>query len=137
MLLSAKEVFKNAMPFSCSDTVRNIIQGGRINVMKGSNRGKSARQAKVRMRKPVKEPKKRARKALATRPQKQPKVAGTVLKIVQGQLTNERISAEAAFSDPEQAVEQMLYAERHATREKLKVVRLAYRQYQGKRFRAK
>ena len=103
---------------------------------------KQKKTSNLRARKPLKQPKKRATKAPAKRPKKaapqtERKVTGTVLKIVQGQLTNERISAEEAFSDPQQAVEQVLYAERHATREKLKVVRLAYRQYQGKRFRAK
>ena len=65
------------------------------------------------------------------------KVTGTVLKIVSGKPTDARLSAEEAFSDPQQAVEQVLYAERHGSREELRLVRLAYRQYQEKRFRMK
>ena len=68
---------------------------------------------------------------------KQRKVTGTVLRIMNGQPTDERLSAEEAFGDPQQAVEQVLYAERHGSKEELRLVRLAYRQYQGKRFRTK
>jgi len=70
-------------------------------------------------------------------PQKLRKVKGTVLKIVNGRPTDQRLEAEEAFGDPEQAVEQVLYAQRHASREELRLVRLAFRQYQGKRFRSK
>ena len=65
------------------------------------------------------------------------KVTGTVLKIVSGKSTDEMLTAEEAFNYPEQAVEQVLYAERHGSREELRLVRLAYRQYQKKRFRSK
>lgn len=89
----------------------------------------------------IKQSKKKARKASrkgpAKRAAKQRKVTGTVLKIVNGQPTNERLSAEEAFSDPKQAVEHVLYAERHGSKEELRLVRLAYRQYQGKRFLTK
>ena len=90
---------------------------------------------------PVKRPRKRATKTPARSPKKAPerprKVTGTVLKIVNGKPTEERLSAQEAFSDPEQAIEQVLYAERHGSREELKLVRLGYRQYQQKRFRSK
>ena len=98
------------------------------------SKGKTAKRA-------IKQSKKKARKAPRKRPTKrapkQRKVTGTVLRIVNGRPTNERLSAEEAFSNPQQAVEQVLYAERHGSREELRLVRLAYRQYQGKRFRTK
>jgi hypothetical protein len=65
------------------------------------------------------------------------KVAGTVLKIVNGKPTNEKLSAEKAFSDLEQARAQVLYAEKHGSREEKRLVRLAFRQYQDMRFRGK
>ena len=92
-------------------------------------------------KKPAKRPRKKAtqpgaRGATKT-PAKPRKVTGTVLKIVHGKPTDEKLNAQEAFSDPEQAIEQVLYAERHGSREELKLVRLAYRQYQQKRFRSK
>ena len=65
------------------------------------------------------------------------KVTGTVLKIVNGKPTDEKLSAEKAFSDLGQARAQVLYVERHGTREEKQLVRLAFRQYQGIRFRGK
>ena len=65
------------------------------------------------------------------------KVTGTVLKIVNGRTTNERLTAEKAFSDLAQAREQVLYAEKHGSREEKRLVRLAFRQYQNMRFRTK
>ena len=65
------------------------------------------------------------------------KVAGTVLKIVKGKPTNEKLTAEVAFSDLAQAREQVMYAEKHGSREEKRLVRLAFRQYQNMRFRAK
>ena len=92
-------------------------------------------------RRTIKQSKKKARtaprKRLTKRAPKQKKVTGTVLKILNGKPTDERLSAEEAFGDPEQAVEQVLYAERHGSREELRLVRLAFRQYQGRRFRLK
>lgn len=67
----------------------------------------------------------------------QKKVTGTVLRIVNGSPTDERLSAEQAFGDARQAIEQVVYAEGHGSREELRLVRLAFRQYQGKRFRLK
>ena len=61
----------------------------------------------------------------------------TSAKVVNGRTTTERLSAEEAFSDTQQAVEQVLYAERHGSKDELRLVRLAFRQYQGRRFRLK
>jgi hypothetical protein len=77
------------------------------------------------------------RKGPAKTAAKNRKVTGTVLKIANGSPTDTRLSAEEAFGDPQQAVKQVLYAERHGSRGELRLVRLAYRQYQGKRFRMK
>ncbi len=63
------------------------------------------------------------------------KITGTVLKIVKGKPTDQKISAAAAFGDLAQAREQVLYAERHGSLEEKRLVRLAFRQYQGMRFR--
>ena len=65
------------------------------------------------------------------------KVSGTVLKIVDGKPTNERLTAEKAFSDLAQAREQVLYVEKHGSREEKRLVRLAFRQYQNMRFRVR
>ena len=92
-------------------------------------------------KKPAKRPRKKATQHGTSRargtPEKPRKVTGRVLKIVHGKPTEKRLSAQEAFSDSEQAIEQVLYAERHGSREELKLVRLAYRQYQQKRFRSK
>jgi hypothetical protein len=65
------------------------------------------------------------------------KVTGTVLKIVNGKPTNERLTAEKAFSDLAQAREQVLYVEKNGSGEEKRLVRLAFRQYQNMRFRAR
>jgi len=60
----------------------------------------------------IKQSGKKARKAPRKNQQrasKQKKVTGTVLRIVNGRPTNERLSAEEAFGDPQQAAEQVLY----------------------------
>jgi hypothetical protein len=62
------------------------------------------------------------------------KVTGTVLKIVNRKPTNERLTAEKAFSDLAQAREQVLYFEKYGSREEKRLVRLAFRQYQNIRF---
>ena len=88
----------------------------------------------------VKGPSKPTKKSEAGKPKKQSrakKVIGTVLKIVNGRPTNEKLTAENAFGDLEQAREQVLYAERHGSREEKRLVRLAFRQYQRMRYRAK
>ena len=86
---------------------------------------------------PVKPSRKKAARSSKKALEKPRKVTGTVLKIVNGKPTEKRLSAQDAFSNPEQAMEQVLYAERHGSREELKLVRLAYSQYQQKRFRSK
>jgi hypothetical protein len=97
-----------------------------------------AKQSRTKTLKRIgKQSRKKTRTAPARKTSKQRKVTGTVLRIVDGQLTNERLSAEEAFGNPQQAVEQVLYAERHGSKEELRLVRLAYRQYQRKRFRMK
>ena len=92
-------------------------------------------------RRPIRKSKKKAAKAPRKRPAKrapkQRKVTGTVLKILKGRPTDERLSGEEAFGDPQQAVEQVLYAESHGSTKELRLVRLAFRQYQGRRFRLK
>ena len=84
-------------------------------------------------------PKKGTKPASASLPEraKAKKITGTVLKIVNGKPTDEKLSAERAFSDLEQARAQVLYAEKHGSREEKRLVRLAFRQYQGMRFRGK
>jgi hypothetical protein len=83
--------------------------------------------------------KKRAKAGAARLPKKveAKKITGTVLKIVNGRPTEEKLSAQKAFSDLEQARAQVLYAEKHGSREEKRLVRLAFRQYQGMRFRGK
>jgi hypothetical protein len=101
-----------------------------------------ARQSKS---KPAKRASRQSKNKTRTTPRKKPtkkaserrRVTGTVLRILNGRPTNEQLSAEKAFGDAQQAVEQVLYAERHGSREELRLVRLAYRQYQGRRFRLK
>ena len=83
--------------------------------------------------------KKRVKSASARSPEKAvaKKVTGTVLKIVNGKPTDDKLSAEKAFSDLEQARAQVLYVEKYGSREEKRLVRLAFRQYQGMRFRGK
>ena len=103
---------------------------------KKSNKTKP-KASKKSAKKPRKAAKASVRESNKKAPSKPKKVTGTVLKIVNGTPTKTRISAEKAFGDPQQAVEQVLYAQRHGSREELKLVRLAYRQYQSKRYRLK
>jgi hypothetical protein len=101
------------------------------------------------MRKPKKTAKKHAKKKAPKRParkvtkqsSKDPKasktrrITGTVSRIVKGKHTEEKLSAEQAFSDSEQAAAQVEWAEANGTGEMIRLTRLAYRQYQGKRYR--
>ena len=102
---------------------------------------KQSKRVKSTAKTPVKHPTKKATKAPAKpakNDRKKPrKVTGTVRKIVSGKPTDEMLTAEEAFTDSQQAVEQVLFAERHGSKEELRLVRLAYRQYQKKRFRSK
>ena len=99
--------------------------------------------------KPKKTPRKQAKKTAAKRParkvarptKKMPKasrprlITGTVNRIVRGKQTDEKLSAEQAFSDPDQATAQVEWVEANGTTEMIRLTRLAYRQYQGKRYR--
>lgn len=97
------------------------------------------------MRKPEKTAKKAALKRPAkkvakpatrkTKASKARRISGTVNRIVKGKHTDETLSAEQAFGDPEQAVAQVEWAEANGTKEMIRLTRLAYRQYQGKRYR--
>ena len=64
------------------------------------------------------------------------KIAGSVYWIEKGRQTSRVVDAEEAFSDPEQAKAQIKDALSSRDSKQLKLARLAYRQYQGKRFRA-
>ena len=103
---------------------------------KKSNRA-NVRTAKKSTRQPKKSTKASVPRPTKKIPSKPKKVTGTVLKIVNGRPTTQRLSAEKAFGDPKQAVEQVLYVERHGSGEEKRLVRLAYRQYQSKRFGSK
>ena len=63
------------------------------------------------------------------------KIVGNVHWIQDGQQTQRVVDAEAAFSDPVQAGQQVLFAEASGDREQIRLVRLAYRQFQGMRYR--
>ena len=63
------------------------------------------------------------------------KVGGSVFWIAKGKQTQKIVNAEAAFSDQDQAKAQVLYFEKKGTAAERKLARLAYRQWQGKRFR--
>ena len=112
-----------------------------------AKQGKRNRQREIGKRnrstakQPLKNPTKKATKAPAKpakNDRKKPrKVTGTVRKVVNGKPTDEMLTAEEAFNDSQQAVEQVLFAERHGSQEEIRLVRLAYRQYQKKRFRSK
>ena len=64
------------------------------------------------------------------------KIVGKVPWIEKGKQTSRIVDAKEAFGDPAQAVQQILYAEASGDGEQRRLVRLAYRQYQGKRYRA-
>lgn len=96
------------------------------------------------MAKTKKRPAKKASKPIKKPAVRQPKnetkakkVTGMVLKIVSGRPTNEKITAEKAFTDLAQAREQVLYAEKHGSQDEKRLVRLAFRQYQRMRFRTR
>ena len=63
------------------------------------------------------------------------KVAGSVFWIEKGKLTQKVVDAERAFSDLEQAKAQVIYFEKKGSAAERKLARLAFRQWQGKRFR--
>ncbi len=63
-------------------------------------------------------------------------ITGNVSQIVGGRQISKMLTAEQAFGDPEQAAAQVEWAESNGSKEMIRLTRLAYRQYQGKRYRA-
>jgi hypothetical protein len=62
-------------------------------------------------------------------------IAGNVYWIQDGSLTNRTVDVREAFTDPDQAKAQVLNAEASGNQKWIKLVRLAYRQFQGMRYR--
>ena len=128
---------RTADPLETSICCKNLSEGFKVCNMAKKPKRANARTAKKSIRQPKKAVRISARRSNKKVPSKPKKVTGTVLKIVGGRPTTQRLSAEEAFSDPQQAVEQVLYAERHGSGEEKRLVRLAYRQYQSKQFKLK
>ena len=63
------------------------------------------------------------------------RIEGTVYWIENGKPTSRVVDAEEAFSNPDQAAAQVMYAEKSGNREAMKLTRLAFRQFQGRRYR--
>lgn len=63
------------------------------------------------------------------------KIGGNVYWIENGQQTIKVVDAEAAFSNPDQARSQIQFAEASGDKKQIRLVRLAYRQFQGMRYR--
>ncbi|MGA2762990.1 MAG: hypothetical protein ABSG17_06465 [Spirochaetia bacterium] len=63
-------------------------------------------------------------------------IVGNVHWIENGRQTSRVVDVKEAFSDPAQAVAQIEYAEHSGDSRQLRLARLAYRQFQGKRYRA-
>ncbi len=64
-----------------------------------------------------------------------PKIGGSVFWIEKGKQTQKVVDAEQAFSDLEQAKAQVIHFEKKGSAAEKKLARLAFRQWQGKRFR--
>lgn len=64
-----------------------------------------------------------------------PNIGGSVLWIERGRQTEKVVDAERAFSDEDQAKAQVLFFEKKGSAAEKKLARLAFRQWQGKRFR--
>ncbi len=62
-------------------------------------------------------------------------IAGSVRWIENGKQTSKLVDVAEAFNDPAQARDQVLFAEASGDREQTRLVRLAYRQFQGMRYR--
>jgi len=62
-------------------------------------------------------------------------IAGSVYWIENGKQTTRVVDVKEAFSDPDQAKAQIVYAESSGDRRQLRLSRLAFRQFQGKRYR--
>jgi hypothetical protein len=65
------------------------------------------------------------------------RITGSVYWIGNGRRTSTAVEAKAAFSDPDQAAEQVFFAETRADARQQQVARLAYSQYQGRQFGSK
>ena len=63
------------------------------------------------------------------------KVGGSAFWIEKGKQTQKVVDAEQAFADLEQAKAQVIYFEKKGSAAERKLARLAFRQWQGKRFR--
>ncbi len=63
------------------------------------------------------------------------KIGGSVFWIEKGKQTEKVVEAEQAFSDEDQAKAQVLFFETKGSTTEKKLARLAYREWQGKRFR--
>jgi hypothetical protein len=64
------------------------------------------------------------------------KIGGSVYWIQNGKQTSKVVEATEAFSDSAQASAQVIYAEASGDRAAVRLARLAFRQFQGRRFRA-
>jgi hypothetical protein len=62
-------------------------------------------------------------------------IVGNVHWIVNGMQTEKMADAQTAFSNLDQAKAQVVFAEASGDKEEIRLVRLAYRQFQGKRYR--
>ena len=62
-------------------------------------------------------------------------IAGNVHWIENGKQTSRLVDVEEAFTDRDQARSQIQFAEASGDREQIRLVRLAYRQFQGMRYR--
>ena len=62
-------------------------------------------------------------------------IVGSVHWIEDGRQTNRLVDVAEAFNDPVQARDQVLFAEASKEKEQIRLVRLAYRQFQGMRYR--
>jgi hypothetical protein len=101
-------------------------------------RGSKMRPRKISKKAGKKTLPKRSAKKVAKPTSGKPKarlIAGNVSRIVGGRQTGKTLSAEQAFGDPEQAAAQVEWAEANGSKEMIRLTRLAYRQYQGKRYR--
>lgn len=63
------------------------------------------------------------------------KIVGSVYWIEKGRPTTKLVTAEQAFADMAQAEQQVLYFDKQGSAQEKKLARLAFRQWQGKRFR--
>lgn len=62
-------------------------------------------------------------------------IAGNVYWIEKGVQTTKLVDAKVAFRDPDQAKAQVLFAEAAGNKEQIRLARLAFRQFQGMRYR--